>query len=158
MKHIIKIVFGLVVIIGLGFLLFQNTYSTEEDGSVTVSGFLVVEKIKEYPLRAMVTEPDRKIGIALEEYKLDYGYVPMYSNVTKYINVWNQGSPSKIHLEVIGNISEFIEFSDNDFVLKDGKEVSVLLYAVKTGNFSGILRVSAKKPRSRWLDWILPII
>ena len=152
-----KLIVSAVILI-LVFIFLHRTYGRGPDGSLVMTGFFVSEKTMEYPVSVRVTEQAGNIGLALEEHELDYGIVPQGSLVTKYISINNRGGPAKIRMAVIGNISGFVSFDRNNFILEGSQNISIILDAQEPGNFSGVLKVSAAKPRHGWLNWMLPLL
>jgi hypothetical protein len=104
-----------------------------------------------------VAENESKIGVSIDPFNLNYGILPLGSNNTKMLVINNyEKGPVKVSLYVSGNISPFITFSENNFILdKTSKEVWIKMAGASEGNFTGTLYASIKKPLAGWLiSWI----
>ena len=153
----IKIIAGTIFILAL--LIFAFTYKSPvslSDGTIEYSGLLFSERVTRYPMIAEVTEAEnRTLGIAVEEF-LNFGRVPSGSEVKKTINMYNDESDGvKIKISSEGDISPHVTFSKNNFILRDESGVEIKFYSKETGNYSGILSVSAVKPRNWLSGWFL---
>ena len=150
-------VLALVVVLAALSVLFIPLHTEDHpDGSRSVSGLLVLSRTSGYAINASVTDPPGRdrIGISLDYTGLDFGYVPLGSRVTRYLDLDVQ-EPVKVHLSVNGGISGFVTFDRNDFILSGPERVPVTFNADETGNFSGTVEITSKRPRYGWLSWTM---
>jgi hypothetical protein len=145
-----------IILAVLSLLFIPVQVENHPDGSRSVSGFFVLSRSSEYEINASVIEvPDNnQLGISLDYTELNFGYIPLGSRVTKYLNLSSQ-TPVKMHLNVKGDIKDFVTFDKDDFILSGSTRVPVTFQANETGNFSGMVEITANKPRYGWLSWIM---
>ncbi|MBN2042440.1 MAG: hypothetical protein JW754_01390 [Candidatus Aenigmarchaeota archaeon] len=117
-----------------------------------------------YPINMQVIEPDEsgmKFGISVDPDLLNFGKVPEGSSSEKAITIRNpEDAPVKIRMYPSGDISEYISFEKNDFVINKNQEEKVYIRAEgKTaGNFTGSLVITAGTVGSGWLEWMVPLL
>jgi hypothetical protein len=75
---------------------------------------------------------------------------------TRFINLANfKEKDAKISFKVYGNISPFVKFNKNDFILHPNEnltvEVSFHAEGVKIGNYSGEIDVVVQRPKYDFL-------
>ncbi len=123
----------LVIVIILIALIALNYYNLAPKGIITAS---VVEKSEglvlryervRYPTRATVESPESDVvGFDISDEHLNFGEVPAGGGGSRSLNIRNSENRAiKIKLEAYGNISSFISFDMNNFILQPGQEVKV---------------------------------
>lgn len=129
----------------------------EDNGSRTLTGLLVATRIAEYEARVSVfnASDSRKIGVSADYGRLDFGRLPLHSTATRYINL-SAKERVKVAISADGGISRMLRFGKNNFVLQGNEKIPLILSADRTGNFSGKVFISIKKPRYEWLSWVVP--
>ena len=119
-------------------------------------------EITRYPSGAEVVaaqpvEEKITVGVVVDPWNLHFGVIPAGDNFgTRFIDLTNlRERGAKISLKVYGNISPFVEFSKNDFILHKNENVTVAVnfYAksAKIGNYSGEIDVIVQRPRYDFL-------
>lgn len=94
-----------------------------------------------------------KIGVVVDPWNLNFGIIPVGKNFgTRFIDLENPTDKDvKINFKVYGNISPFVNFTKNDFILhkKEKITIEVKFYAeqAKIGNYSGEIDVIIQKPK-----------
>jgi hypothetical protein len=144
----------LFVILSLLFIPLQVDRNPE--GSESITGFLVQSERWEYDINASVIEvpENNKLGVSVDYTELNFGYIPLGSSATKYLSISSQ-TPVKIHMDVKGDIKDFVTFGRNNFILDGPAKVPVTFRGMETGNFSGRVGITANKPRHGWLSWLM---
>ncbi|MEM5879268.1 MAG: hypothetical protein QXK48_03925 [Candidatus Aenigmatarchaeota archaeon] len=128
----------------------------------TRSDFFFNYEIIRYPSSVSVsstgpTEEKLKIGVVVDPWNLNFGIIPVGKNFgTRFIDLENPTDKDvKINFKVYGNISPFVNFTKNDFILhkKEKITIEVKFYAeqAKIGNYSGEIDVIIQKPKYDFL-------
>jgi hypothetical protein len=121
------------------------------------------EKIS-YPSTAYVTEPSMEIGFDVGPEDLKFGEIPIGSNGKRFINIANKDeSASKVSLVAFGNISSFIHFGGNNFVLDSEKDIEITIefrteMGMETGNYSGGVTLLRLSPKHESMNFLLGLV
>jgi hypothetical protein len=122
--------FALVaLIVVLVALIAFNYYSFMPKGIVTASvvekseGMLLKFERIRYTSRALVAGPESEdIGFDIGNNELNFGLIPAGGGGSRFLDVGNSGDTLvKIKMSAHGNISRFITFGTNDFILQPGQ-------------------------------------
>ncbi|RMF06491.1 hypothetical protein D6764_02105 [Candidatus Woesearchaeota archaeon] len=70
----------------------------------------------------------RVVGLAAGSDKLNFGTLPPRSSASKSVDV-SASFPARVTIRALGNGSEFISFSDNDFLIVPGMQKRVVVRA-----------------------------
>ncbi|MEM5829352.1 MAG: hypothetical protein QW040_00065 [Candidatus Aenigmatarchaeota archaeon] len=119
-------------------------------------------EITRYPTSAQVlpAQPNHEkltLGVVVDPWNLNFGIVPAGKNfVTRFVDLTNlKEKDAKIMVRVYGNISPFVNFTKNNFILKPNENamIEVKFYAEKAeiGNYSGEIDVVVQRPRYDFL-------
>jgi hypothetical protein len=111
-----------------------------------------------YPSSAEVssvlpTSDKLTIGVVVDPWNLNFGIIPAGKNYgTRFIDLTNmQEKDSKVSFKVYGNISPFVTFSKNDFILHSSENVTVevhfLAESANVGNYTGEIDVVIQRPK-----------
>jgi hypothetical protein len=137
---------------------------THNNTQIITSLFFFKKTVK-YPVKVSFINVSNvsktPIGISTVTYELDYGILPPGTGATKLIKLRNKNEiPAKVSLKVYGNVTQFLEFGKNNFILEENssRDVYIRASSSEVGNYSGTLEVVVKKPLHRWLVWLLPFI
>jgi hypothetical protein len=134
-------------------------FPEEISGGIVYTGLVATERVSSYPVYAKVVGPENDtIGIALQDYELDFGVLPQGVVARRTIDLGNDGSPVKVGLWSEGNISGILSFSKQDFILDGPESVEIIINATEQGSFSGTMFVSSRIYNYRWLDWLNPVL
>ncbi|MEM3393687.1 MAG: hypothetical protein QXY79_01405 [Candidatus Methanomethylicia archaeon] len=126
------------------------------------SDLLFTYEITRYPTSAQVlpntlNQEKLTLGFVIDPWNLNFGIVPPGQNfVTRFIELTNlKDKNAKILLKVYGNISSFVNFTKNNFILKPNETITVEVnfYAekVEIGNYSGEIDVVVQRPKYDFL-------
>lgn len=149
-------VLGLVIILLAAFII---RFPGQEGDATTFTGLFVSESIARYPVMVEVVPYDEAaIGIALDDYELDFGILSQGMVARKTVNLDNHGVPVRVRAWVEGNISGMAGLSRDDFILKSPGSIEVRLEASEPGNYTGTLFISTSRPNYRWMGWVTPWI
>lgn len=119
-------------------------------------------EITRYPSSAEVSEvqPTNErivLGVVIDPWNLKFGIIPAGNNFgTRFVVLTNrEEKDAKISFKVYGNISPFVNFSKNDFMLHPEENVSIGTHFYATsagvGNYSGEIDVIIQKPKYDFL-------
>lgn len=127
----------------------------------TYSDLFFNYEITKYPSSGEVstvqpTQERLTLGVTIDPWNLNFGVIPAGNNFgTRFINLVNKKENAKISFKVYGNISPFVNFSKNDFILhsKENVTVEVNFYtaSAKVGNYSGEIDVIVQRPKYDFL-------
>ncbi|MFH1592234.1 MAG: hypothetical protein ABIB47_02620 [Candidatus Woesearchaeota archaeon] len=102
---------------------------------------------KEEVEMTLIVENSRVIGFDVDDEVLAFGKVPRGSSNTRSLTIKNDYDfPIRVRLIKEGEISEFIQFSNNDFLLEvsESKDVNVIAtpsYDAEEKTYTGVLKV-----------------
>jgi len=119
-------------------------------------------EIIRFPTSAEVSpyQPNQQklsLGVVVDPWNLNFGRIPSGKNfATRFIDLSNlKEKDAKVIFKVYGNISPFVNFSKNNFILKPNESVTVEVkfYAEKAeiGNYAGEIDVIVKRPKYDFL-------
>jgi hypothetical protein len=119
--------------------------------------------IVRYPAAAEIQSPEQPgdivIGMNVDSDYINFGSILGGGGTSKrQINLSTKDSGNyKIMLRAFGEISKFIKFSENDFVLSGKKSVYVIMDTAgqNPGNYTGEIDVLVQKSKSTFLKAIL---
>jgi len=167
MKNKIIIIFVIAFFIFLLILLREPSESQDivKDKLVlNYSNLLFNYKIIRYPSSVEITpssEGNMNVEIVTDPWNLNFGGVPGNgSSIKRYIGITNlKEKYNKIKIKPYGNISLLVNFSKNDFTLKENEsavvEVGLYTDTAKSGNYSGEIDVIIKVPKYDFLSILL---
>ncbi len=115
-------------------------------------------EITRYPSSVEVApvQPEQEkllLGISADPWNLNFGIIPAGKNFGKrFVSLVNlKEKDVKIVIKAWGNISSFVKFSKNNFILhpKENVTVEVGFYAegAEAGNYTGVIDVIVQKPK-----------
>lgn len=114
-------------------------------------------EISRYPTSVEISSTQGEnitLGFSLEPWNLNFGIVPTGGNLGKrFITLQNTAEePAKVRLIAYGNISQMVDFSDNDFLLLKNapKPLEIILETKKDtplGNYSGEIDIIVKRAK-----------
>lgn len=119
-------------------------------------------EITRYPSAAQVSpfQPNQEkltLGVVVDPWNLNFGIIPKGNNfATRFIDLVNlREKDARIFFKVYGNISPFINFTKNNFILKPNESITVEVnfFAEKAeiGNYSGEIDVIVQRPKYDFL-------
>ena len=128
----------------------------EGESGIIYSGMLVTERVLSYPVMVEIEdEYNGSIGVALENYELDFGLLSKGMVARKEIVLNSGENPVRVRVFSDGNISRLMEFDKTDFLLEeDPQKVTVKISADSAGYYSGNIHISSIIYNYRWLDWL----
>jgi hypothetical protein len=142
---------------------FLINYQYEPKGMVANRTFISYSdlffeyEITRYPSSvevAPVQEQEKLLlGISADPWNLNFGIIPAGKNFGKrFVSLVNlKEKDVKIVLKAWGNISSFVKFNKNNFILhpKENVTVEVGFYAegAEVGNYTGVIDVVVQKPK-----------
>jgi hypothetical protein len=97
------------------------------------------------------------LGVVVDPWNIEFGSIPTGNNTgTRFISLENlKEKESKVSFKVYGNISPFVDFSRNNFILHSNEktmvEASFYTNSSKIGNYSGEIDVIIKTPKYDFL-------
>lgn len=109
----------------------------------------------------LVTSADTKIGVAAQTDELNFGRIPLGGKSTKLIDISNGfKSRAKIKMKMSGNISEYIELSENETLLgpEEIKQIRIMFNSKDAGNYTGKLEITTYLSKSGFSDPLLKYI
>lgn len=120
------------------------------------------DEITRYPSSATVMvyspEDDRvTLGFVVDPFNLNFGVVPYGDNyITRFVMLKNlKDDAVKVSFRSFGNISRFVNYSMNDFILDNGESATVdirfLAKDAVVGNYTGQIDVIVKKPTHEFM-------
>jgi len=165
MKEGEKRLIALIIALLLLLLLLGKPQPTEfvtNKTFTTYSDLFFNYEISKYPSRVEIAkaEPAKEkitIGLTVDPWNLDFGIIPEGKNFgTRFINLANlKEKDAKISFKVYGNISPFVKFNKNNFILHPNEnltvEVSFHAEGAKIGNYSGEIDVIVQRPKYDFL-------
>jgi hypothetical protein len=111
------------------FLLLFTVFTLGATMTFMAYSFYSVIDIRSFNISLDIVE-GANLGISGDTDKLDFGAIPNGATVEKAILVENyRKEPVKILIMVIGNVSPFIEVSENNFLIAGNESRSVKLIA-----------------------------
>ena len=130
--------------------------------TTTYSDILFDYEVSRYKTGAEITDaysPDKNVtlGVVVDPWDIRFGSIPSGDNTgTRFISLENlKEKESKVNFKVSGDISPFVEFSKNDFVIKPMEKTTVEANfhtdSLKIGNYSGEIDVIIKTPKYDFL-------
>ncbi len=157
-------VLGIVVVVM--YVAFFYTYSSEVSGNmISSSSLLLTERKASYPMECEVVgfnQSDISLGVAVDTDKLDFGMlIAGGSGSTRTINIGNnEPVPVKVTLSVEGNISPYVNFGGDGFILDKGetRTIVIRMSSDKPGNYTGTFYISARKVNYKWLEGITELL
>ncbi|NOQ55832.1 MAG: hypothetical protein GQ477_03415 [Nanohaloarchaea archaeon] len=166
----VSITIGFLLVIFLFFAIF-STPSFESDNHVLNHTVIHAEdlfftyEVDKYPTAveiSNITERNLSIGFSLETSSLNFGVVPTGGNMGKrFLTLKNtEENNAKIQFVAYGDISQMIQFSDNDFnlVSDELKQVDIVLETeldTQVGNYSGEIDLVIKRAKYGFLEWFI---
>ena len=92
------------------------------------------------------------LGMDTTPSNLNFGFIPKDSLSRRFFNITNLGkSEAKVVFEVTGNIESFVKFNTDEFFMKGGEKINVMVYFnstdVEPGNYSGNIYVIMEKSK-----------
>jgi hypothetical protein len=129
---------------------------------VTYSDLFFSYEITKYPSSVEIVEakPAQEkltIGLTVDPWNLNFGIIPEGKNFgTRFISLSNlKEKDAKVSFKVYGNISPFVKFSNNNFLLHPNESLTIKVnfYAegAKIGNYSGEIDVIVQRPKYDFL-------
>lgn len=135
---------------------FVKTLTTESGSNL----FYKFDTIK-YPSNVQIVgKGELTLGFVTDPWNLNFGTIPITANETRFISLRNsEDKNAKVSIKAFGNISQLVRFSKNNFILKPNENITieVLLVAtegIKTGNYTGEIDVTIKKPNFDFIYYI----
>jgi len=145
--------FLIVILILLIFVLIGLTFNTDKI-------FYTFELENEYETKVSIIEQqntsDIFLGITTDN--LEFGVMPRESVSKRFLNLTNNDDTDyKIILISKGNITPFVNFEKNDFILHKDETVKITVFlnsspVVNLGNYTGEIYVISKRPRFLFLN------
>lgn len=116
----------------------------------------------EYDLKANVTDiriNDSKmlLGVSNDVTEFNFGVIPVNVSTQKFLDLKNNELiVSLINIHVNGTISEYIELTEDNFILESGdtKQVGLAFHAKKKGVYEGKVYIHAVTPTYKILSFI----
>jgi hypothetical protein len=153
----LKLALGsLFLIILFAYIITLESTVLSDEGTISMTGFMVNRRITRYPVYAEITEPDNTtLGIVAEGH-LNFGRVPVGVNVRKTIKLNNDELlPIKIKITREGDISPYLTISQEKFMLESYVEIEIGIVPEKAGNYSGAVIIEAIKPNNWLSGWFI---
>ncbi len=125
------------------------------------SDYLFIEDSNHFDMSAQtikITGPETKIGFAAQTSELNFGRLPLGGRSTKFIDVSNQfNSPAKVKLEMRGNITSFVDLSNEEMILGpfESGQISICFNSREFGNYSGDINIISYLPKYNIGNWLL---
>lgn len=129
---------------------------------------LFIYEITRIPALAQTRNPELNeeemkltVGISGDIDVLNFGLIPTGgSYVGKYLNLTNRNeNPVKISLSATGNISPYIEFDKNNFILKNQDTTIYIIFRttgdMPIGNYTGEVDVIVKRARFSTIGFLM---
>jgi len=117
----------------------------------------VSESVVTYPVMVEVVPYNNStIGVALQDYELDFGILSQGMTARKTITLEDSGAPVKVRAWAEGEIADMVRLSRGEFLLEGPDSIEVSLEASGLGNHTGGLCISSRSPNYAWLRWITP--
>jgi hypothetical protein len=167
MKNRVVIALVLVAIVILLFILTRDPSEPKDlirnTTALNYSNIFFNYKVIRYPTDVEITPPESNmnVGVVTDPWNLDFGNLPGNgSYVKRYIGISNlKESYNRITIKPYGNITSLLNFSKNDFTLKENEsvavEVDMYTDSAKFGNYSGEIDVIIKVPKYNFLRMLL---
>ena len=123
----------------------------------TARNLLFSYEITRYPTGVITVPPDKdtmKIGVIADPWNLYFGRIPRGEGVSashRFVSLKNENEGAMIQLSAYGNITPYISFSKNDFILEKGENATVDIQfrlddTTVLGNYSGEIDVIVSRP------------
>ena len=125
----------------------------------TYSNFFYSYEVMRYPTDAEVTDLEEGqerigVGVVTDPWNLRFGSIPLGSGSSRYLELMNVGEgDAQIIFRAHGNISRYVGFSKNKFVLSPRDNITIkvtfhpTLVSGAFGNFTGEIERIVKIPR-----------
>jgi hypothetical protein len=153
-----------IIVIAIPIANFLINYQNEPRGMITNRTFFSYSdlffkyEITRYPSSVEIVPVESSqqkilVGLSADPWNLNFGIIPVGKNFGKrFINLVNlKEKDAKIVLKVDGNISKFVKFSKNNFILHPNENVTieVTFYAegASVGNYTGVISVIVQRPK-----------
>jgi hypothetical protein len=129
----------------------------------TYSSLLYNYEVTRYPSGIEVTdvEPGQErlgIGVVVDTWNLKFGSIPVGGSSSRYIELVNLGQrDAKVLFRAYGNISSYVGFSENNFILHPQDNVTVKIIfrpgdnPGTVGNYTGEIDKIVKMPKYDFL-------
>ena len=165
-KSIGMVVAIVIIIVLIQALLLQSFHSNLPAGieqRTTEVGWCMLftcEKIS-YPTAANVTEPSLEIGFDFGPEDLKFGQIPKGGGGKRFVNIKNDDeNQAKVKLVSFGNISSYIQFNNNDFILDSGESIEVRVdfkteTEMESGRYSGGVTLVRISPKHELLNFLI---
>lgn len=122
-------------------------------------------EVTRYPSNVSISpaglDDDRlSLGVVVDPWNLNFGIVPFGNNTgARVIELTNmRDKPTRIYIEVYGNLTPHVEFTKNNFILnpKENIEIDAVFEAggAAIGDYSGEIDVIAQKPKYSFIYMI----
>lgn len=140
--------------ISLFFLLIPIAFAQER-----AENLLFIYQTFSYPAKINVLEKDQhiEIGIAGDTWLLDFGQIYVGMGSRKYINI-SVNEEYKVILKSSGNISSFIKFEKNNFIMKGNSSIPIYVEPKKSGYYTGEVKIVFKKIKYPFFNWLLKCV
>jgi hypothetical protein len=127
------------------------------------SNLFYTYEVVRYPTDVEVTanEPDQDrlgVGVVVDSWNLKFGSIPVGGSSTRFMELANLGQEdAKVILRAYGNVSRYVGFSRNNFILypKDNVTIRIIFHpdpdADTTGNYTGEIDRIIKIPKYGFL-------
>ncbi|MCX8178768.1 MAG: hypothetical protein N3D75_02995 [Candidatus Aenigmarchaeota archaeon] len=102
-------------------------------------------------------QQDIKLGVSSETTIIDFGEIYEKMGSRKYINITGNSFDHKVKLYAEGNISKFLIFEKNNFILEKNQVTSIPIYfsGDTPGTYEGEIKVVFKRIKYPILNWLL---
>ncbi len=142
-SHKYAIIIGIIIVILIVIAVFAMTFEEEQI---------------EYDMKISVME-NVTVGISSDTFELNFGRIPLNGTSTKFVSInYNSTTPAKIILQTSGNISKYILFEKNNFIIEKSDKFGVLVNGTEYGNYTGVLTIKIKKPRNQLSKLFLGLV
>lgn len=99
-----------------------------------------------------------QIGVSGDPWLLDFGQIYVGMGSRKYINV-TANDRYKVMLKASGNISSFVRFEKNNFIVEKGNvAIPIYIEPKKPGFYDGEVKIVFKKVKYNFLNWLLKCV
>jgi hypothetical protein len=115
-----------------------------------------------YPSNATVIKTeDNVIGFDIDKENLNFGLMQAGGSGQRFIDIANTyDQEAKVRLSAYGNMSKFISFSDNNFVLRKNENQTIAITfrtdnTTTTGVYTGEIDLTVVRPKSSFGNLVL---